>query len=442
MGLQPRASASWRMLTPSRPEVANLCWATAQSRARNASTSAAERFLGMRSGVRRDSPRKLAHELEEAREVAIRGHEHARAEADRVEHGGVLGDEPLHEPAQVHEPLRVARARVGHAVDVEAHALPMRHGRAGEQHVQVLVAEDEVLGERVHAGDEAVLHERRGLDPILHVVLRYRHRVGIDRGGEAVERTEMLEVDPVRHGDPWIDPARPAEVRLVADLALRRPGNAGHGEEGRLAIEGPHEAPGLRARIGRDARAGRDLVARGDVHAASGAVEAPVMIGAADLPVDHLAHGKIGTQVRAEGALHHGPAVGVPVDDDAGAQEVAAHHLPGHDLPGQGEREPGLMKAFRRVLLLLRQGLGCAHGCASFGTVRSYGYEWTPYIYTVNTSSDFSGVISWGPAMERRRSSGEAGAVSLDDDPPEHAALASVVVAMRQVHGGAVVDDE
>src|SRR5215470_3290970 len=391
MGLQPRASASWRMLTPSRPEAANLCWATAQSRARNASTSAAERFLGMRSGVRRDGPREFAHELEEAREVPIRSHEHARAEADGVEHGGVLGDEPLHEAAQVHELLRgarIARAAVGYAVDVEAHAPPVRHGRAGEQHVQVLVADDEMLGERVHAGDEAVLHERRRLDPVLHVVLRHRHRVGIHRRGEAVERAEMLEVDPVRHGDPGIDPARPAEVRLVADLALRRPGDAGDGEEGRLPIEGPHEAPGLRARIRRDARAGRDLVARGDVDAAPGAVEAPVMIGAADLPVDHLAHGEIGTQVRAESALHHGPAVGVAVDDDAGAQEVAAHHLPGHDLPGQGERKPGLMKALRRVLLLLRQGLGCVHGCLLW-TMRSYRYEWTPYIYTVNTSSEF-----------------------------------------------------
>src|SRR5215813_1138108 len=363
MGLQPRASASWRMLTPSRPEAANLWWATSQSRTRNASTSAAERFLGMRSGVRRDGPRKFAHELEEAREVPIRSHEHARAEADGVEHGGVLRDEPLHEAAQVHELLRLARAAVGYAVDVEAHAPPVRHRRAGEQHVQVLVAEDEVLGTRVHAGDEAVLHERRRLDPVLHVVLRHRHRVGIYRRGEAVERAEMLEVDPVRHGDPGIDPARPAEMRLVANLALRRPGDAGHGEEGRLTIEGPHEAPGLRARIRRDARAGWDLVARRDVDAVPGAVEAPVMIGAADLPVDHLAHGEIGTQMRAEGALHHGQAVGVAVDDHAGAEEVAAHHLPGHDLSRQGEREPGLMKALCRVLLLLRQGLGCAHGC-------------------------------------------------------------------------------
>src|SRR5262247_864981 len=78
---------------------------------------------------------------------------------------------------------------------------------------------------------------------------------------------------------------------------------------------------------------------------------------------------------------------------------------------------------------------------ASFGTVRSYGYEWTPYIYSVNTSSDLFWCRLAG-VEERRRSSDEAGAVSLDDDPPEHAALAPIVVAVRPVHGGAVVDDE
>src|SRR5580765_6210887 len=104
MGLQPRASASWRMLTPSRPSAAKRCWATAQSRVRNASTSAADRFLGMpRSGVRRQGPRKLAHELEEAGEMPVGGHEHLRPEANGVEHGRVLGDEPLHEAAQTFE---------------------------------------------------------------------------------------------------------------------------------------------------------------------------------------------------------------------------------------------------------------------------------------------------------------------------------------------------
>ena len=37
------------------------------------------------------SPRELAHVLEEAREMPIGGHEHARAEADGVEHGRSMG---------------------------------------------------------------------------------------------------------------------------------------------------------------------------------------------------------------------------------------------------------------------------------------------------------------------------------------------------------------
>src|SRR4030095_12437589 len=124
MGLQPSASASWRMLTPSRPSLAKRCWATSQSRIRNASTSAADRFLGMpRSGVRREGPRKVAHELEEAREMPVGGHEHLRPEANGIEDRRVLGDEPLHEAAQSVELGRGARAagaRVAYAIDVEA----------------------------------------------------------------------------------------------------------------------------------------------------------------------------------------------------------------------------------------------------------------------------------------------------------------------------------
>src|SRR5215831_11360192 len=370
MGLQPRASASCRMLTPSRPAVANLCWATAQSRARKASTSAAERFLGMPSGVRR---------------------QHARAEADGVEYRRVLGDQPLHESAKVLELGRVLRgAGGGHPIGIEAHALPVRHGRATEEHEQVLAAEDQMLGERVHARDEAVLHERRRLDPVLHMMLGHRHRVGI-HCGQSVECAEMLEVDPVRHGDPGIDRARPAEARLMADLVLRRPWDAGHGKERLLAVEGPDEAPSLSARIGGDARAGGNLVAGGDVHAAPRAVEAPVVIGAADLSVDHLAHGEIGAQVWAEGALHQGAAVDVAIEDHTGAQEVSAHHLTGNDLAGHGKGEPGLVEALRRLFLRLDQGLGCAHGAPPWRReiARSCGYKWTLYIYTVNASSSF-----------------------------------------------------
>src|SRR6266404_7678747 len=38
--------------------------------------------------------------------------------------------------------------------------------------------------------------------------------------------------------------------------------------------------------------------------------------------------------------------------------------------------------------------------------------------------------------------SDEPGPVPFDDDPPEHAVLASIVVAVRPVHRGAVVDDQ
>ena len=51
------------------------------------------------------------------------------------------------------------------------------------------------------------------------------------------------------------------------------------------------------------------------------------MVGAADLPADHLAHGEIGAQMRAIGALYHGLAGPVPIEDDAGAQKVPADHL-------------------------------------------------------------------------------------------------------------------
>src|SRR5215469_10079505 len=84
------------MLTPSTPSRAKRSWATAQSRARNASTSAAERFLGT-SEVRRHSSRKLSHVAEESRQMPVRCHQRAGAEADGVEYGGVLREEPAHE---------------------------------------------------------------------------------------------------------------------------------------------------------------------------------------------------------------------------------------------------------------------------------------------------------------------------------------------------------
>ena len=77
--------------------------------------------------------------------------------------------------------------------------------------------------------------------------------------------------------------ARSPEVCLADQLALFRAGNARHREPRRLPVECPDEPPRLRARIGPDPGARRDLVAGRNVHAAPRAVEAPVVIGAADL---------------------------------------------------------------------------------------------------------------------------------------------------------------
>jgi len=58
----------------------------------------------MASDVERQRPRELAHVLEEPGEVAIRGDQHLRAEADRVEHRRVLRDQLAHEVAQLAQP--------------------------------------------------------------------------------------------------------------------------------------------------------------------------------------------------------------------------------------------------------------------------------------------------------------------------------------------------
>ena len=72
----------------------------AQPRAELRRPRSADRFLGMGSGFRRHRPRELAHVLEEAREVPVGGHQHARPEPDGVEHRRVLREQPLHEAAQ------------------------------------------------------------------------------------------------------------------------------------------------------------------------------------------------------------------------------------------------------------------------------------------------------------------------------------------------------
>src|SRR5262249_60635636 len=106
---------------------------------------------------------------------------------------------------------------------------------------------------------------------------------------QAMQRTEMLEVDAVRDPDPRIQRARPAEVRLVAQIALVDVGNARDPKQRCVAVERPDESPGFRARIRPDPGARRDFVAGRNVDTPTVTIESPVMIGAADLAPHELA---------------------------------------------------------------------------------------------------------------------------------------------------------
>ena len=148
------------------------------------------------------------------------------------------------------------------------------------------------------------------LDAIFDAVVADRHGLGRD-GLQAVERTEVLEVEAVRNRHPRIERARPAQMGLVAELAFVDVGNAWWRKERYLAVESPDESPGLGARIGPDPGAGRDLIAGRNVDTPTRAIESPVMIRAADLPLDELTDGKIGAEVRAISALDQRLAVRV-----------------------------------------------------------------------------------------------------------------------------------
>ena len=244
----------------------------------------------------------------------------------------------------------------------------------------MLIANRQVLREGVDPRDAALVDEGGRLDPVLDAMLPHGHGVRTD-DGQAVEGAQMLKIDSVRRGDPGIGGTRAAEMRLADQLALLRAGNTRHREGRGLAVERPDEAPRLRGGIGRDAGAGRDLVAGRDVHARARAVERPVMVGAADPSLDHLAHREIRAQVGAEGALHHRASARVPVEDHAGAEKILAENPAGLHVAGQGQGEPGPVKA-RRFVLPLPPLQGEGH-------VGLLGL--TPYIYNVNTSRPIFG---------------------------------------------------
>src|SRR6516162_8549422 len=224
--------------------------------------------------------------------MPIRRYQYARAEANRVEDRRVLREQSLDEPTQVVHFARrggSATAGVAHYKAIETHGPTVRDGRSAEQHEHVLVPKRQVLRECVDPRDAAVLYDGRCLNPVLEAMCSHRHRVRI-YGGETVERAEVLEVDSVRHGDPGIRRTRPAEMRLVDQLALLDARDTGQREPGRFSIEGPDESPCLGARIRGNSRSRRNLVAGRNVDTAARAVEAPVMVGAANLAVDHLPH--------------------------------------------------------------------------------------------------------------------------------------------------------
>ncbi len=182
---------------------------------------------------------------------------------------------------------------------------------------------------------------------------------------------------------------------LADQLALLRAGDAGHREGRRRPVESPDEAPRFRARVGRDPGRRRDPVAGRNVDAGPRAVEPPVVVGAADLAVHHLAHREVGPQVRAVRALDHRPARRVSVDHDPCAQEVLADRTVGGHLAREGHREPGLVIAARRLGPPRLQYLGRhAHDLPprpvlgpAPGPVLD---ELTLYIYNVNKSSSSS----------------------------------------------------
>jgi hypothetical protein len=59
-----------------------------------------------------------------------------------------------------------------------------------------------------------------------------------------------------------------------------------------------------------------------NVHAIAVGAELPVVVGAAHRAIDEAALRKIRAYVRAVGALHHRPPLGIAIDDDPRAEEI------------------------------------------------------------------------------------------------------------------------
>src|SRR6516225_6139429 len=107
----------------------------------------------------------------------------------------------------------------------------------------------------------------------------------------------------------------------------------------------PRSAPGLSGRIAEDCRDRRDLVAGRDVDAVAGGVEPPMVIGAADLPVDALAQRQIGAEMRAPGVLHDRPARAISISDNSGSEKIDADDGPIVEVACQAHGKPGPVKS-------------------------------------------------------------------------------------------------
>jgi hypothetical protein len=81
------------------------------------------------------------------------------------------------------------------------------------------------------------------------------------------------------------------------------------------------------------------------VHAVAGGVEPPMVIGAADLPIDALTERQIGAEMRAPGTLHDRPARSISISDDAGSEKIDADDGPIIEVACQAHGKPGPMKA-------------------------------------------------------------------------------------------------
>ena len=125
----------------------------------------------------------------------------------------------------------------------------------------------------------------------------------------------MLEIDAVAGADPGQHLADAAQAYCEARSCCPIPGMR-HREQRHFAIERPDQPPGLGDRIAEDFAVGGILSPIG-ICTQAGGIEPPIVIGAADLPLDALTDRQIGAKTRAPGTLHNRPARSIAIRDNA-----------------------------------------------------------------------------------------------------------------------------